>query len=412
MASPSPIFSAATLGAIPSSEKGAASGVATLDPSAKLPLAQLPAHKSSHANGGSDPLTPADILAIPAAEKAAANGVATLGADSKIPSAQIPAIAITDVFPVASQAAMLALTAQRGDVAVRSDISKTFILSTDSPTVLADWLEITTPFQFGYTAGTIPIGTGPNTLSPLAVGVAGQTLKFLESGLPGWEDKVNLARELILDEDWLGDAVSKLRWLDADSGTGVSDTEGTLVDANHPGVLQLATGTTNGGVAARTLIGVTSGSATTGLKLGGGRLLFRWRVYIPSLATVTNDYRIDLGLVASTNLTPDQVKIQYSRATSLNWLLITQAAGVGTTVDTGIPVTAGGWITVGVEVNAAGTSVQAYVNNVAVGSPSTTNIPTAFIAPHCRIIKASAAVVSHLCYIDTFFLYQRFTTAR
>lgn len=407
-----PIVDTSILGGIPATEKGAAGGVATLDLGVRLPASQLTVHKSSHASGGTDPLTPADILAIPASEKGAPGGVPTLGLDSKIPSAQIPAIAITDVFPVASQAAMLALTAERGDVAVRSDISKTFILSTDSPSTLADWLEITTPFQFGYSAGSIPIGTGPNILTPLSAGALGQTLKMVESGLPAWEDRINAAREISLYEDWIGDAVGALRWLDADSGTGVSKTDGSLVDANHPGILELATGVTNGGVAARTLVGVTSGAATTGIKVGGGKIIFLWRVYIPSLATVTNDYRIDLGLVASTTLTPDQIKIQYSRATSLNWLLITQAAGVGTTIDTGIPVTSGGWILVGVEVNAAGNSVQAFVNGVAVGSPSTLNIPTAFIAPHCRIIKASAAAVSHLCYIDTFFLYQRFTTAR
>lgn len=56
-----------------------------------------------------------------------------------IPTSQIPAKAITDVFTVASQAAMLALTAQAGDVAVRSDTGQSFILATDSPTTLADW---------------------------------------------------------------------------------------------------------------------------------------------------------------------------------------------------------------------------------------------------------------------------------
>lgn len=56
-----------------------------------------------------------------------------------IPSNALPSLAVTDVFPVASQAAMLSLNAQRGDIAIRSDISETFILSTDSPSTLADW---------------------------------------------------------------------------------------------------------------------------------------------------------------------------------------------------------------------------------------------------------------------------------
>lgn len=57
----------------------------------------------------------------------------------------LPAIAVTDVNVVASQAAMLALTAQKGDVAIRSDINKSFALATNSPGTLADWKELLTP---------------------------------------------------------------------------------------------------------------------------------------------------------------------------------------------------------------------------------------------------------------------------
>jgi hypothetical protein len=79
-------------------------------------------------------------------QKAAANGLATLGADLKIPSSQLPAIAITDTFVVASQAAMLALTtAHVGDVAVRSDLNKTFILRGPTYSTLTDWQELLTP---------------------------------------------------------------------------------------------------------------------------------------------------------------------------------------------------------------------------------------------------------------------------
>ena len=80
-----------------------------------------------------------------AAQKGAANGLATLGSDSKIPSSQLPAIAVTDTFVVASQAAMLALTAQTGDVAVRTDTNTTYILKGTDPSVLADWELLRTP---------------------------------------------------------------------------------------------------------------------------------------------------------------------------------------------------------------------------------------------------------------------------
>jgi len=65
---------AADVGAIPTGQKGVASGVATLGTDAKIPAAQLPA-----------------MNYIPTSQKASANGVATLGADAKVPKAQLPA---------------------------------------------------------------------------------------------------------------------------------------------------------------------------------------------------------------------------------------------------------------------------------------------------------------------------------
>ena len=82
---------------------------------------------------------------LPASQKGAANGVATLDGNSKIPTSQLPSLAITTTHVVSSQSAMLALDAQEGDVAIRTDISKSFILSSNSPSTLADWKELATP---------------------------------------------------------------------------------------------------------------------------------------------------------------------------------------------------------------------------------------------------------------------------
>ena len=82
---------------------------------------------------------------IPTAARGAALGVASLGADGRIPESELPAIAITDTFTVASQAAMLALTAERGDIAIRTDLNKTFALAASPASTLANWLELRTP---------------------------------------------------------------------------------------------------------------------------------------------------------------------------------------------------------------------------------------------------------------------------
>lgn len=71
--------------------------------------------------------------------------VATL-VDGKIPNAQIPALAISETFPVTSQAEMLNLPlAEQGDIAIRSDVSKAFILRQTPSSTLGNWSELLTP---------------------------------------------------------------------------------------------------------------------------------------------------------------------------------------------------------------------------------------------------------------------------
>ncbi|MFA5754412.1 MAG: hypothetical protein WC905_03625, partial [Patescibacteria group bacterium] len=70
------------------------------------------------------------------------NGLASLGADGKVPTAQLGALPINNTFVVASEAEMLATGASKGDIAVRTDESKTYILQGEDPTDIGDWVEI------------------------------------------------------------------------------------------------------------------------------------------------------------------------------------------------------------------------------------------------------------------------------
>ena len=74
-----------------------------------------------------------------------AGNVPLLDANGKLNDSVLPAIAISDTFVVSSQAAMLALTAQVGDVAVRTDLNKSYILKTAGASTLANWQELLTP---------------------------------------------------------------------------------------------------------------------------------------------------------------------------------------------------------------------------------------------------------------------------
>lgn len=80
-----------------------------------------------------------EVNAVQQPEKGAAGGVATLDSGARIPAAQLPGLAVTETFTVSSEAAMLALTAQMGDVAIREDEGKTYILQGQNATVLDNW---------------------------------------------------------------------------------------------------------------------------------------------------------------------------------------------------------------------------------------------------------------------------------
>ena len=75
----------------------------------------------------------------------AAGNVPVLDSNGKLIESIIPAVAITETYVVDSETAMLALDAQVGDVAVRTDVSKSFILQSLPATTAANWVELLTP---------------------------------------------------------------------------------------------------------------------------------------------------------------------------------------------------------------------------------------------------------------------------
>lgn len=75
-----------------------------------------------------------------------AGNVPTLNANGKLADSVIPALAINEAFPVASEAEQLTLVAEMGDIAIRSDLNKAFVLGGNGdPTVSGNWLELLTP---------------------------------------------------------------------------------------------------------------------------------------------------------------------------------------------------------------------------------------------------------------------------
>lgn len=98
----------------------------------------------------------------------ASTGSASDLVSGTIPASVLPPLAINDVFEAASQTAMLALTAQRGDVAIRSDNGRSYILAADDASILANWKQLTAAGDVLSVAGK----TGAVTLVKSDVGLS------------------------------------------------------------------------------------------------------------------------------------------------------------------------------------------------------------------------------------------------
>lgn len=73
------------------------------------------------------------------------NGIPFLDANGKIKTTALPELSITSVSVVNNESEMLSLTAQPGDVAIRSDESLTYILKDVDPSNLASWQVLPVP---------------------------------------------------------------------------------------------------------------------------------------------------------------------------------------------------------------------------------------------------------------------------
>lgn len=75
----------------------------------------------------------------------ASGEIPILDSNGKLADSVIPAVAITDTFVVDNESKMLALSVQVGDIAVRTDINKSFILQRPPASTLENWIELKTP---------------------------------------------------------------------------------------------------------------------------------------------------------------------------------------------------------------------------------------------------------------------------
>ena len=191
------------------------------------------ASNSSHrltVTGNPHGTTAADLGAIPTSQKGAANGVAPLGSDSLISATYLPAIALTDTYVVASEVAQLALTVQKGDVAVRSDENKSYVHNGGIAGTMADWTLLRTP-----TDVVLSVAGQVGTISKSTLLTA---LNVTEGAEPNVNADWNAAEgdAAILNKPTLGTAAAKNVPATGDAGTTevVLGTDTRLTNARTP----------------------------------------------------------------------------------------------------------------------------------------------------------------------------------
>jgi len=194
------------------------------------------------------------------------------------------------------------------------------------------------------------------------------------------------------------------------SGNSLSGAQGTQICTT--GIL-----TVGGG-------GTTLGDVNAGnFFIGNGAWSYKRRVYIPTLSTATERYVIFDGFQAGSSFVnaTNMVGFIYDEggtyatgvsAGSPNWKCFTINGGVRTITTTSTAVASATWTKLRIEINAAGTSVGFYVDNVLVAT-HTTNIPASTTALHQgNFIVKSAGTTARTYVSDYISIKQILTTSR
>lgn len=205
------------------------------------------------------------------------------------------------------------------------------------------------------------------------------------------------------------------------SGTGaVNRTTGTFPNrTNQTGVVLLSTGTTSTGNATLRL-----GSANAPQHyIGSGAISYETYVNIETLSNSTDRFTSIIGLYTGGNVssTANGIFFIYDEGgvwgggvlgASPNWRCVTVNTYTRTTTNSGVAISASEWVKLGIEINAAGTSVGFYINGSLVAT-HTTNIPSTSTAMHWyNLFNKTAGTTSVNMYFDYIAYRQIFTNPR
>lgn len=190
------------------------------------------------------------------------------------------------------------------------------------------------------------------------------------------------------------------------SGTGAQLSIGSG-EASHPGITVCEAGTTT--------TGRCSYLMRAHWAVGSGRIrVGAWVKTEANLSTVLERYELGVGLATGANFASATGLIEIHYRDDINsgkWEAKTLSAGTPTTLDSGTTVLLSTWYFLELEINAAGTSVEFFLNKTSFGT-ITTNIPTGGLAFAFAGLVKSVGTTNRTVLLDAIYVENDFTTAR
>jgi hypothetical protein len=237
-------------------------------------------------------------------------------------------------------------------------------------------------------------------------------------------DKFKRGVQYFTDYDNTASSTPNFTQFSSGAGASVIRQVTTIPNAttNQIGFAQFQTGTTSTGYITQT----NEGFVASQFIFGGGAWVFETFVNVETLSDASNRFRFVSGFGnaptngADTNgafFTYDEGATQNGTAATPNWQCVTSVSAVRTLTTTTSVVTAGAWVKLRIEVNAAATSVTFYVNGTLVAT-HTTNIPTWVSAANPRAFNVKQSIVKTIgtttrsVFCDYFGYENRLTTPR
>ncbi len=208
-----------------------------------------------------------------------------------------------------------------------------------------------------------------------------------------------------------GEVNSDKQWASQVTGSPVLTAGGSTIpsDTNHPGVLEIKVAALNEGGGIST--GCFGSTINRSFFTGGGILTFEALVKVNALSNGTDNASVFAGIgnEPAWSALANDLYIIYQSTTSANWYLSATASSVTTTTTSSIPVTAG-WHKLKFVVNAAGTSVEFFIDGVSGGTVAA-NIPTIALPPFISFRKTLGTGAMYMG-IDYIKIDKTFTSAR